>query len=86
MPAADAEREMTNYYLAGFATFVVLTGIVTRRRGYWFVIGCALGCLGPLGLIVAVCLPDKEERVRMTFKNRATAPRPGAAWRPPVDR
>jgi MFS family permease len=77
---------MTNYYVAGFAAFMLLTGFLARRKGYWFLLGCALAFLGPIGLVVALFLPDKQEPVAMTFKNRATAPRPGAVWRPPSQR
>ena len=77
---------MTDYYLAALAVFVLLTGLVARRRGYWFLMGCALGLLGPIGLLVALFLPDKKTRVRMTFNNRATAQRSAAVWRPPADR
>ena len=77
---------MTNYYLVALAVFVLLTGLVARRKGYWFLMGGALGLLGPLGLVVALCLLDKKAPVHMTFKNRTTAHHSGAVWRPPADR
>ena len=46
--------------LLGFAAiFLVGTAIWAGAKGYHPIVGVLLGCIGPLGLLILVFLPEK---------------------------